>query len=60
MTAVDDTYEFCERLVQETGIMLAPSRTFQFGNHHVRVGFGRENLPLVIEQFARYLDQKAQ
>lgn len=58
MTAIDDTYEFCETLVRDTGIMLAPSRAFLFGDHHVRVGFGRENLPLVLERFAAYLDQR--
>lgn len=58
MTAVDDTYEFCERLVQETGIMLAPSRAFHFGDHHVRVGFGRENMPVVLERFEAYLNQR--
>lgn len=57
MLAVEDTYTFCERLVAETGIMLAPSRVFQFGDHHVRIGFGRDNLPHVIGLFAKYLDQ---
>jgi aspartate/methionine/tyrosine aminotransferase len=57
MLAVEDTYTFCEQLVAETGIMLAPSRVFQFGDHHVRIGFGRDNLPQVIELFAKYLDQ---
>ncbi|MCK4897708.1 MAG: aminotransferase class I/II-fold pyridoxal phosphate-dependent enzyme [Anaerolineales bacterium] len=58
MSIVENTYEFCEMLVKETGIMLAPSRAFHFGDHHVRVGFGRENLPVVIERFAAYLDQR--
>jgi aspartate/methionine/tyrosine aminotransferase len=49
------TYEFCERIVQEAGIMLVPSREFQYGDHHVRIGFGRENLPEVLEKFANYL-----
>ena len=57
MLGIDNTYLFCEQLVQETGIMLAPSRVFQYGDHHVRIGFGRENLPEVLNQFAEYLDQ---
>jgi aspartate/methionine/tyrosine aminotransferase len=57
MLQIEDTFNFCEQLVVETGIMLAPSRVFQFGDHHVRIGFGRDNLPLVIELFAEYLDQ---
>jgi len=55
--AVDNTYEFCEQLVAETGIMLAPSRVFQFGDQHVRVGVGRENFPEVIDLFSKYMDQ---
>jgi aspartate/methionine/tyrosine aminotransferase len=58
MLVVEDTFTFCEELIAETGIMLVPSRAFQFGDRHVRVGFGRENLPGVIEYFAGYLDQR--
>ncbi len=58
MTKVENTYEFCERLVQDTGIMLAPSRAFLFGDHHVRVGFGRENMPVVLERFEEHLDKR--
>jgi aspartate/methionine/tyrosine aminotransferase len=58
MLIVQDTFLFCEELVKETGIMLVPSIMFQFGDHHVRIGFGRENLPGVITQFAEYLDRR--
>ena len=57
MLLVEDTYAFSERVVEETGIMLAPSRTFQYGDHHLRIGFGRENLPQVVALFGEYLDQ---
>ena len=57
MLSIDNTYDFCEQLVAETGIMLAPSRVFQYGDHHVRIGFGRDNLPQVLDLFAKYLDQ---
>ena len=50
--------EFCDRLVTDTGIMMAPSTVFQFGDDHVRIGFGRENLPEVINLFGEYLNQK--
>ena len=58
MHIVPDTLAFCEELLQETGIMLVPSIMFQFGDHHVRIGFGREDLPVVITQFAEYLDRR--
>ncbi len=40
--------DFCRRLVDKAGIMLLPSSVFQFGDEHVRVGLGRENLPDVL------------
>jgi aspartate/methionine/tyrosine aminotransferase len=58
MLGVEDTYAFSEQVVVETGIMLAPSRAFQYGDHHVRIGFGRQNLPQVVERFGAYLDQQ--
>jgi aspartate/methionine/tyrosine aminotransferase len=57
MLTVPDTYFFCDELVKNTGIMLLPSIMFQYGNHHIRVGFGRANLPDVLSRFAVYLDQ---
>jgi aspartate/methionine/tyrosine aminotransferase len=56
MSITDDISEFCETLIRETGIMLVPSKVFQYGNHHVRIGFGRENFPETIERFSVYLD----
>jgi aspartate/methionine/tyrosine aminotransferase len=58
MLCVRDTLTFCEELVRDTGIMLFPSAMFQFGDNHVRIGFGRDNLPEAIDQFARYLDHR--
>jgi aspartate/methionine/tyrosine aminotransferase len=56
MSLTDDTSEFCETLIRKTGIMLVPSKIFQYGNHHVRIGFGRENFPEIIERFSGYID----
>jgi aspartate/methionine/tyrosine aminotransferase len=52
----DDTSVFCETLIKETGIMLVPSSVFQYGNHHVRIGFGREDFPEIIERFSTFVD----
>lgn len=46
---------FCGTLVEKAGIMLLPSTPFQFGDRHVRIGFGRSNLPEVLERLAAYL-----
>ena len=57
MLQVEDTFAFSEQVVAESGIMLAPSRAFQYGDHHLRIGFGRENLPQVVDLFSQYLDE---
>lgn len=57
MTKIDDTLDFCEKLVAETGIMLVPSALFRYGQHHIRIGYGRDNFPEVIGYFADYLDR---
>jgi aspartate/methionine/tyrosine aminotransferase len=57
MLKVESTYDFCEELVLEAGIMLLPSRVFQFGDQHMRFGFGRANLAEVLERFGDYLDE---
>lgn len=57
MLEANDTFVFCETLVETAGIMLVPSRLFDFGDCHVRFGFGRENFPAVLDRFADYLDR---
>lgn len=51
----ETTYEFAEKLVKETGIMLLPAETFEYGSSHARIGFGRENFPEVLEIFKNYV-----
>jgi aspartate/methionine/tyrosine aminotransferase len=58
MLVVEDTSVFCEDLLRATGILVLPSKQFQYGNQHIRVGFGREDLPQVIGLFAEYLKQR--
>ncbi|RDI75922.1 Aspartate/tyrosine/aromatic aminotransferase [Gaiella occulta] len=41
---VDETAALCERLVAETGVLLLPGGVYDEPGH-VRVGFGRANLP---------------
>lgn len=47
---------FCDTLMNTTGIMLVPASMFQYGDQHVRIGYGRENLPEVLTLFSAYLD----
>jgi len=50
--------EFCDALVADTGIMMAPSTVFDYGDQHVRIGFGREDLPEVLDRFGDYLNRR--
>ena len=49
---------FAEKLVKDTGIMILPSETFEYGDTYVRIGFGRENLGTVLELLDNYLHHK--
>ncbi len=39
---------FCEELVTETGVLLAPGSVFGEAGNHFRIGFGRTNLPAAL------------
>ncbi|MEH0152981.1 hypothetical protein V6R21_03770 [Limibacter armeniacum] len=49
------TFEFAEKLVKETGIMLLPAETFEYGKSHARIGFGRKNFPEILHIFQDYI-----
>ena len=51
-----DSLEFCEKLVKDAGIMLLPSTVYGYDNKHIRLGFGRENMPEVLKYFEDYLE----
>lgn len=53
----ENSFDFCQRIVNEAGIMLLPSSVYDYGNHHFRIGFGRENMPEVLERFEEYLNR---
>lgn len=40
--------EFCISAIEESGVLLAPSVLFDAGDAHVRVGYGRANLPAAL------------
>jgi aspartate/methionine/tyrosine aminotransferase len=52
------TSQLCEELVQKANIMLLPSSVYEFDDRHFRLGFGRENLPEVLEKFRDFLRSK--
>lgn len=52
-----DSCDFCQRTVQEAGIMLLPSTVYDYDNKHFRIGFGRENMPEVLSIFEEYINK---
>jgi aspartate/methionine/tyrosine aminotransferase len=51
----ESTLEYCRRLIEKTGIMLLPSEMFDYGDKHVRIGFGRENMPEILQRWGDYI-----
>jgi aspartate/methionine/tyrosine aminotransferase len=46
---------FCERLAENAGVMLLPSSVFEWGDGHVRFGFGRTSLPQTLAALDEHL-----
>lgn len=55
LRSAEGAQAFCRTLVEKAGIMLLPSTPFQYGDQHVRIGFGRQNLPEVLQRFDAFL-----
>lgn len=50
-----DIDEFCQNLVQDTGVLLLPGTLFNDTRNHFRVGYGRANLTEAIAALDSYL-----
>jgi len=48
--------EFAARLVERTGVMIAPETIFDHRGNHFRIGFGRRDMPQALERFEAFLD----
>lgn len=46
---------YCENLVEKTGVMMVPSEMFSYGNKHVRIGFGRKNFSESLAEWEKYI-----
>lgn len=53
--STENSLKFCERVVNDTGIMILPSTVYGYDGRHFRVGFGRENMPEALAEFEKYL-----
>jgi len=48
--------DYCEKLVQDIGVLLLPSYLYQVDDDRFRVSFGRENIPEVVKIWDAYMD----
>jgi len=48
-----------EELAREAGVLILPGSLFDYPGDHFRIGFGRRNLPEVLEAFESFLLAKA-
>jgi len=51
----EDSLEFCQKIVKEAGIMILPSTVYDYDSKHIRIGFGRENMPEALHKLNEYL-----
>ena len=52
------SFSFCQKIVNEAGIMILPSTVYDYDDHHFRLGFGRENMPEALAGLDEYLRNK--
>lgn len=54
----ETSFEFCEAVVKDAGIMVLPSTVYGYDDKHFRLGFGRENMPEALSKFESYIQNK--
>jgi aspartate/methionine/tyrosine aminotransferase len=55
---VEDATGFCEQVVADTGVLLLPGAVYDEPGH-VRIGFGRLNMPDALARLQRWLDTRS-
>jgi aspartate/methionine/tyrosine aminotransferase len=54
---IQDVREFCEEIVQETSVLLLPGDVYQ-QPQHLRIGYGRANMPYALAILEAYLAKR--
>ncbi len=52
-----DVAEFCLDLVEKKGVMILPSKVYDFEGNNFRVGFGRKNTPEALKLLEEYISE---
>lgn len=55
----EDVDWFCDRLVQQTGVLLLPGTLYGDRGNHFRIGFGRTNLPEAVVRLGAFIESQA-
>ncbi len=50
--------EFCRDLLEKEGVLLLPGSAFDYPGEHVRIGFGRKNLPEALARLERFVESR--
>jgi aspartate/methionine/tyrosine aminotransferase len=51
----DPVEQFCQKVLDQQGVMLVPGSVFDFSGNHFRIGLGRKNFPEAVEKVNLYL-----
>lgn len=54
--AQESIESFSERLVKEKGVLLMPAPIYDYPHNYFRIGFGRKNMPIVLDKFKEFLE----
>lgn len=52
----ESTFDYCRKLMNETGIMLLPSEILEYGSGFIRIGFGRDNMREGLEKWGEFIE----
>ena len=52
-----DIADFCLDLVEKKGVMLLPSKLYDYDSNNFRIGFARKNMPEALAKFKEYLKE---
>jgi aspartate/methionine/tyrosine aminotransferase len=56
LNIAESSFDFCEEVVNKSGVMIVPSEMFDYGSKHIRLGFGRANFPTALAKFEEHLE----
>lgn len=49
------SYDYCEQLFKEKGVVLLPNTVYDLEDNHFRIGFGRSNMPAALQEMDSYV-----